>query len=62
VFLKIDAEDGGQGQQFAQRMGVRGYPTTIILNSDGKKLKAESGFMGTPERFIQFVKSAQSSK
>lgn len=62
VFLKFDAEDGGQGQQFAKRMGVRGYPTTIILNSDGERLKAQSGFMGTPERFIQFVESARASR
>lgn len=62
VFLKVDAEDGGQGEQFARKMGVRGYPTTIILNSEGQRLKAQSGFMGTPDRFIQFVESARAAR
>jgi len=62
VFLKVDAEDGGQGEQFAKKMGVRGYPTTIILNGEGRRLKAQSGFMGTPQRFIQFVESARAVK
>lgn len=61
VFLKLDAEDGGQGEEFAKRMRVKGFPTTIILSSEGKRLKTVSGFLGTPERFIQFVKSAEAS-
>ncbi len=62
VFLKLDAEDGGQGERFAQEMGVRGYPTTVILDSSGKKLTSAAGFIPTPEKFIQFVDGARSRK
>jgi thiol:disulfide interchange protein len=55
VFLKLDAEDGDQGQQFAQRMGVRGYPTTFILDSRGRAVGAQVGYIRTPAGFIDFV-------
>ena len=61
VFLKFDAEDGSEGEQFARRMGVRGYPTTIILDSQGRKLKSAAGFLKSPQNFIKFVDSARAS-
>jgi thiol:disulfide interchange protein len=51
VFLKLDAEDGGQGQRFARAMGVKGYPTTIVLD--------QAGYIQSPERFIEFVELAR---
>ena len=59
VFLKLDAEDGGQGQQFARRMGVRGYPTTVVIDGNGRKLKEVAGFIKTPRQFVDFVESAR---
>ena len=59
IFLKLDAEDGGQGQQFARRMGVKGYPTTIVIDGEGRRLKQVAGFIKTPRQFIDFVKSAK---
>ncbi|MCI0486983.1 MAG: thioredoxin family protein [Blastocatellia bacterium] len=59
VFLKLDAEDGGQGQQFARRMGVRGYPTTMVLDGNGRKLKQVAGFIQSPQKFVDFVESAR---
>jgi thiol:disulfide interchange protein len=62
VFLKIDAEDGGQGEAFANRMGVRAYPTTIILDSDGSRIALQKGFIPSSEKFIQFVEQARARK
>ncbi len=62
VFLKIDAEDGGQGEAFAHKMGVRAYPTTIILDSDGARITQEKGFIPSSDRFIQFVEEARARK
>jgi thiol:disulfide interchange protein len=59
VFLKLDAEDGGEGQRFAARMRVRGYPTTIILDEDGEPLAAKSGYIDTPQKFLTFVETAR---
>lgn len=62
VFLKLDAEDGGQGQQFAREMGVRGYPTTIILADDGRPLKIKSGYIDSAEAFVKWVEQARAAK
>ena len=36
VFVKVNAEDGGQGQNFAEQMRVKGFPTTVILDGKGR--------------------------
>jgi thioredoxin-related protein len=62
IFLKLDAEDGGEGQRFASKMNVRGYPTTIILDSDGKRITEKRGFISSPDQFIEFVEGARSKR
>jgi thiol:disulfide interchange protein len=59
IFLKLDAEDGGQGESFANKMNVKGYPTTIILDGDGKRIAEKRGFISSPDQFIQFVEGAR---
>jgi thioredoxin-related protein len=59
VFVKVDAEDGGERQNFAQRMGVRGYPTTIVLDGRGKVLKISRGYIDSPDTFEQLVQEAR---
>ena len=61
IFLKLNAEDGGQGQQFAREMGVRGYPTTVVLDSRGRKLNLARGFIESPQKFIKFVENARAA-
>jgi thiol:disulfide interchange protein len=58
VFVKCNAEDGGEGESFARKMNVHGFPTTIILNSRGDVIKSASGYLRSPENFIRFVESA----
>ncbi len=36
VPVKLNAEDGGQGEALAKRYQVRGYPCAMILESSGK--------------------------
>ena len=59
VFVKVDAEDGGEGQHFAQQMRVNGYPTTIIMDSQGKVLNRAEGYIHSPGAFEQLVQKAQ---
>ncbi len=61
IFLKLNAEDGGQGEQFARQMGVRGYPTTVVLDSRGRKLDLARGYLGSPQNFIRFVENARAA-
>jgi thiol-disulfide isomerase/thioredoxin len=62
VFLKLNAEDRGAGQEFARVAGVRGFPTTVILNSKGEVLAAKTGFIPTPEAFLEFVAQARAAQ
>lgn len=59
VFLKYNAEDGGEGQSFARKMNVRGYPTTFILDSDGNLLQTARGYVGSPQKFVSIVEGAR---
>lgn len=59
VFVKLNAEDDGQGQQFARQMRVRGYPTTIILNGQGKVLSVARGYITSSKVFGEFVEDAR---
>ena len=58
IFVKVDAEDRGQGQSFAQQMRVKGYPTTIFLDSRGNVLNVARGYIATPRAFEQLVQDA----
>jgi thiol:disulfide interchange protein len=59
VFLKLNAEDGDEGQEFARRMGVRGFPTTIVLNEKGNPVAAQRGYISSPQAFIDLVERAR---
>ena len=59
VFVKLNAEDRDQGQSFAEQMGVNGYPTTIILDSQGRVLNVAEGYIASPQAFVEFVEQAR---
>jgi thiol:disulfide interchange protein len=58
VFLKLNAEDGGQGQRFASRMNVDGYPTTIILDENGHSLHSVAGYPPSVQNFISVIENS----
>ncbi|MEK6286081.1 MAG: thioredoxin family protein [Acidobacteriota bacterium] len=59
VFVKVNAEDRGEGQSFAKDMGVNGYPTTIILDGQGRVLNIAEGYIPSPQAFLEFVERAR---
>ena len=59
VFLKVNAEDRGEGQSFAREMGVKGYPTTIILDGNGRVLNIAQGYIASPEAFGALIQAAR---
>lgn len=61
VFLKINAEDRGDGQSFAHEMGVSGYPTTIVLDGQGRVLNVAQGYIESPQAFVDFVEQARAT-
>ena len=62
VFVKVNAEDGGQGQSFAEQMRVSGYPTTIILDGNGRVLNTAKGYISSARAFGEFVREARSAR
>lgn len=62
VFVKVNAEDQGQGQDFAAQMGVKGYPTTIVLDEQGRVLNVARGYIASPRAFVEFVDSARAAQ
>ena len=59
IFVKVNAEDGGQGQRFAQQMRVKGYPTTLVLDGQGKVLNIETGYIASSGAFGEFIQRAR---
>ena len=55
VFLKVDAEDGAEGQQFAKQAKVTGYPTTFILDGEGAVIDTQKGYINSVPAFVSFV-------
>lgn len=47
-----------QNAELAEKYGVDGYPTIIVLSPDGKELKRQVGAVLSPDDFIQWVKEA----
>ena len=62
VFVKVNAEDRGDGQTFARDMGVKSYPTTIILDGQGRVLNVAQGYISSPQAFVEFVEQSRASQ
>jgi thiol:disulfide interchange protein len=62
VFLKLDAEDGGEGQRFARQAGVTGFPTTFVLSGSGAVLEKAVGYVRSPSAFVAIVERARARK
>jgi thiol:disulfide interchange protein len=59
VFVKVNAEDRAQGQNFAEQMRVKGYPTTIILDGNGRVLNIAEGYIASPQAFGELLQEAR---
>ena len=55
VFLKLNAEDGGQGAKFAKKNNVEGYPTTVFVDENGRYLRSVPGYPPSVQSFVNFI-------
>src|SRR5258708_1256636 len=62
VFLKLNAEDRGEGQQFARQNGVHSFPTTMILDRKGSVINKTRGYIGSPDQFISLVERSKAGR
>jgi thiol:disulfide interchange protein len=58
VFVKVNAEEPGEGEAFAKRAGIRGFPTTLVYGSDGRLLASRAGAFRRPAQFLAWIRSA----
>ncbi len=62
VFVKLDAEDGREGTEFARRMQVRGYPTLLVFSKDGKLLASQPGAFRRPNDFLSWLEQTSTNR
>jgi len=54
---KLSDAEKKQNQELAEKYGIRGFPTVLILDADGVKI-AETGYQaGGPKLYVDHVKS-----
>ena len=64
VFMRVFEDTEAEGARLARKFGIDGFPTLIILDSDGQEVDRIEGAMSAPD-FIDTLKdifkSAKSS-
>ncbi len=58
VFVKLNAEDGGEGEAFARQARVQGYPTLFVYSSEGRLLQAKPGAILQPNQFMAWLQQS----
>jgi thiol:disulfide interchange protein len=58
VNIKIEMEQSADGPEVARLYKIRAYPTLLVINSDGKLIKQNVGFM-TADQLIAFANSIE---
>lgn len=61
VCVRINAEDRGEGQAFAQKQGIHAFPTSVFLDSEGRSLSQLVGFKPA-EAFLKKLQQVQTLK
>ncbi|HEV2390745.1 MAG TPA: thioredoxin family protein [Verrucomicrobiae bacterium] len=57
---KQSAEQKKANEKLAQKYSIEGFPTVVVLNSDGKQLKKRVGYGGeSPKEFIAELQKLQ---
>ncbi|MCX7766700.1 MAG: thioredoxin family protein, partial [Candidatus Sumerlaeia bacterium] len=56
ILVELDAEKG-EGKQLAGRYGVKGYPTSIILDSSGAQIDKMAGCPTSPQEMANWLNS-----
>lgn len=70
VLVEIDFPNGKsqsdelrrQNRQLQEQFGIEGFPTIVVLNSDGKPLGKTGYISGGPQPFIKEIESIKGSK
>jgi len=62
-YNQISKEQKAHNNALAQKYGIRGFPTTLILDTNGKVLDKKVGYRGvSPEQYIGDIKKIAKTK
>lgn len=61
VCVRLNAEDGGEGQSLAQKLGIHGYPTSVFLDSSGGYISNIPGFL-PPNDYLAKLQEADAAR
>jgi thiol:disulfide interchange protein len=59
LFVKLNAEDRAEGQEFARQHQVGGYPMTIVLDSSGRVLAKQGGAFQNADEFLHWLEQVR---
>jgi thiol:disulfide interchange protein len=62
VFVKLNAEDRAEGTAFAERHGVRAYPTLLVFAHDGRLIASQPGAFRRSDDFLSWLRQASSTR
>ncbi len=60
--IKMSREEQAANQKLATQFGVEGFPTIVLVNSDGKEIKRTGYQEGGPEKYIEHLQSLLTQK
>jgi thioredoxin-related protein len=64
VFMRVFEDTEEEGARLARKFGIDGFPTLIILDSDGQEVDRIEGALSAPElidTLKEIIRSAKSS-
>jgi thioredoxin 1 len=64
VFMRVFEDTEAEGERLARKFGIDGFPTLIILDSDGQEVDRIEGALSAPDlidTLKEIFKSAKSS-
>jgi thioredoxin 1 len=64
VFMRVFEDTEAEGARLARKFGIDGFPTLIILDSDGQEVDRIEGALSAPDlidALKEIIKSAKSS-
>lgn len=59
IFVKLDIDRNPEGKRLVRELNILTYPTTLVLDANGRLLSGKIGYIRTPELFLEFVNTAR---
>lgn len=58
---KLSADEKAQNDQLAKKYGVQGFPTFVLVDSSGKEVRRQEGYLeGGPHEFLKWAEGHSS--